>query len=370
MRIDAISIGKNPPESIALKKKQKEEAETKKKQLEEARKKQAEEDARRKAEEEAARKAQEEADRKQAEYDEASKQYGDLFGSGKGKTNTAGNQGDPNGDPNAKNLEGISTGSGTVGGGLGDRGADEAQARLVVIEDGDEDFGRRLQALDFAELEGEGCVGGRRGLRQQGAQGTTPVRCLGQGVRFPGDDQQRRDVLAVDLHGAGATAGVEPPDPLAPAGQANEGVVGSPAAAVDRPDQAPAIRVPLITQHPLRRGVLPAAPEGFETDELLDLDQVDGRWGRQEGGHAATIGVGTDNGPEPRHPPGGIGVHGADEVGDAGERPITARELRGVRSGSGRSGLFVPPIGRSCPRWPLVTPFGAHRPEPRSAGWA
>ncbi|MCB0655437.1 MAG: cell envelope integrity protein TolA [Saprospiraceae bacterium] len=110
------------PESIALKKKQKEEAETKKKQLEEARKKQAEEDARRKAEEEAARKAQEEADRKQAEYDEASKQYGDLFGSGKGKTNTAGNQGDPNGDPNAKNLEGISTGSGTVGGGLGDRG--------------------------------------------------------------------------------------------------------------------------------------------------------------------------------------------------------------------------------------------------------
>ncbi|MCB0600580.1 MAG: hypothetical protein KDC28_05110 [Saprospiraceae bacterium] len=111
------------PESIALKKKQKEEADAKKKQQqEEARKKQAEEDAKRKADAEAARKAQEEADRKQQEYDDASKQYGDLFGSGKGKTNTSGNQGDPNGDPNAKNLEGISTGSGTVGGGLGDRG--------------------------------------------------------------------------------------------------------------------------------------------------------------------------------------------------------------------------------------------------------
>ena len=44
------------------------------------------------------------------------------FGDGKGKTDKPGNQGDPNGDPDAKKLEGISTGSGMVGGGLGDRG--------------------------------------------------------------------------------------------------------------------------------------------------------------------------------------------------------------------------------------------------------
>jgi TonB family protein len=51
------------------------------------------------------------------------KQFGDAFGgSGKGKTDKAGNQGDPGGDPDAKNLEGISTGAGNVGGGLSGRG--------------------------------------------------------------------------------------------------------------------------------------------------------------------------------------------------------------------------------------------------------
>ena len=40
----------------------------------------------------------------------------------KGKTGTSGNQGDPGGDPNSNVLEGISTGSGKVGGGLGSRG--------------------------------------------------------------------------------------------------------------------------------------------------------------------------------------------------------------------------------------------------------
>lgn len=43
-------------------------------------------------------------------------------GSGKGNTGKPGSQGDPNGDPNSKILEGKSTGSGTVGGGLGSRG--------------------------------------------------------------------------------------------------------------------------------------------------------------------------------------------------------------------------------------------------------
>jgi outer membrane biosynthesis protein TonB len=73
----------------------------------------------------AERKRQADADAKrQAEADATKNQIGGLFGtgSGKGNTGTAGNQGDPNGDPNASNLEGISTGSGRIGGGLGGRG--------------------------------------------------------------------------------------------------------------------------------------------------------------------------------------------------------------------------------------------------------
>jgi|GEM_PF-5963722 len=59
----------------------------------------------------------------QADYDESKKQYGDLLsGTGKGNTDSPGNQGDPNGDPDASNLEGISTGSGVAGGGLSNRG--------------------------------------------------------------------------------------------------------------------------------------------------------------------------------------------------------------------------------------------------------
>src|SRR5690606_8890900 len=51
------------------------------------------------------------------------KSYGDLLGTGgKGNTGKPGSQGDPNGDPNSNILEGISNGSGRVGGGLGNRG--------------------------------------------------------------------------------------------------------------------------------------------------------------------------------------------------------------------------------------------------------
>ena len=68
------------------------------------------------------------------------KQLFNQNGDGKGNTGTPGNQGDPNGDPNASNLDGISTGSGMVGGGLGNRGGkgpkitDKSQAtgRVVV----------------------------------------------------------------------------------------------------------------------------------------------------------------------------------------------------------------------------------------------
>ncbi len=125
------------PAEVALKKKLEEEA--KEKADAERKRRIAEEEAKRKAdaeakriadaeakkkaaEEEAKRIAAEEEARKAAEYEAAKKQYGDVFGKGKGKTGTDGNQGDPNGDPDASNLEGISTGSGKVGGGLGNRG--------------------------------------------------------------------------------------------------------------------------------------------------------------------------------------------------------------------------------------------------------
>lgn len=119
------------PEEIALKRKREEERKQqeeadRKKRAEEA-KRQAEAEAKRKAEEEARKKAEADA-RRQAEADKLKNDIGGLFGDGggKGNTGTSGNQGDPNGDPNATNLEGISTGSGQVGGGLGSRGVEKA----------------------------------------------------------------------------------------------------------------------------------------------------------------------------------------------------------------------------------------------------
>lgn len=108
------------PEAIALKKRQEEEA--RQKQQEQIR--QREEEAKKKAEEDRKRKEAEERAKKEAEANKLKDQIGGLFGSGGGKGNTGkpGNQGDPDGDPNASVLEGISTGSGTVGGGLGNRG--------------------------------------------------------------------------------------------------------------------------------------------------------------------------------------------------------------------------------------------------------
>ncbi len=116
------------PEAIALKKKkEQEEAERKRKEREEAERKRKEQEAeaeRKRKEAEAARKAEEERKRKEAEADALKDEIGSLFGDGKGKGNTGkpGNQGDPEGDPDASKLEGISTGTGTVGGGLGNRG--------------------------------------------------------------------------------------------------------------------------------------------------------------------------------------------------------------------------------------------------------
>ncbi len=112
------------PEALALKRKKEEERkEEEARKREEARKKKAEEEAKRKREAEEAAKRAEEA-RKKAEADKLKNQIGGLFGDGKGKgkTGTSGNQGDPNGDPDASRLEGISKGKGQVGGGLSNRG--------------------------------------------------------------------------------------------------------------------------------------------------------------------------------------------------------------------------------------------------------
>lgn len=79
----------------------------------------------RNAEIEAERARQAAAAQRAADYANAKSKYGGLLGgkgTGRGNTGTAGNQGDPNGDPNAKNLEGIHTGKGRIGGGLGNRG--------------------------------------------------------------------------------------------------------------------------------------------------------------------------------------------------------------------------------------------------------
>lgn len=71
-----------------------------------------------------AAKAKAEADKKaaQAAADQKKQGLSGLFNnsSGKGETNTPGNQGDPSGDPNSNNLKG--RGQGEVGGGLSDRG--------------------------------------------------------------------------------------------------------------------------------------------------------------------------------------------------------------------------------------------------------
>ena len=140
---DEVAIQKQKEEEEARKveeAREKAEAREDARIAEEARKKaQAEAEAKKKAEAEAKAKADAEA-KKKAEYEAAKKQFGDAFGSGKGKTDKPGNQGDPDGDPDASKLEGVSTGSGMVGGGLGDRGVvfvpkiqDSSQKTGVVV---------------------------------------------------------------------------------------------------------------------------------------------------------------------------------------------------------------------------------------------
>ena len=124
-------VVKDNSKELALKRKKekerKEREASEKQEREEREKKRREElEKKRKAEAAAEKKRQEEAARKakEAEANKLKDQLGGLFGNGDGKGNTGkpGNQGDPNGDPNSDRLEGISTGSGRVGGGLGSRG--------------------------------------------------------------------------------------------------------------------------------------------------------------------------------------------------------------------------------------------------------
>jgi len=85
----------------------------------------AESDAKNKAESD--RKAKETADKKAAEelaMANQKKKYSDMLGKGKGSNNTSGNQGSEKGSPDGKELDGISKGSGRVGGGLTGRGVE------------------------------------------------------------------------------------------------------------------------------------------------------------------------------------------------------------------------------------------------------
>jgi outer membrane biosynthesis protein TonB len=135
--------------------------EEKKKADELAAKKAAEEEANRKAEEEAARvKAQEKA-RIDAEAAKTKSDIGGLFGgqgTGQGNTGRPGNQGDPDGDPNAGKLEGISTGAGMVGGGLGNRGVvtipkinDRSQKEGKVVINVCVDKAGKVLSADFTQ---------------------------------------------------------------------------------------------------------------------------------------------------------------------------------------------------------------------------
>lgn len=74
----------------------------------------------------------------QKKYEDAKSQFGSLFGQGKGENAAAGNQGNPDGDPTAKALEGVTSGRGVIGGGLDGRGVSYAPR----IEDRSQKTGR------------------------------------------------------------------------------------------------------------------------------------------------------------------------------------------------------------------------------------
>lgn len=80
-------------------------------------------EANKKAAEEAAKKAAEEAEaKKQAEYESSKSKFSGLFGSGASdKKDGTTESGNPDGDPDASKLDGLTSGTGSVGNGLGGR---------------------------------------------------------------------------------------------------------------------------------------------------------------------------------------------------------------------------------------------------------
>ncbi len=148
------------PDALRIREEQRKADEARRRQEQEAARQQAEAEAKRKAAEEAERQRQEEEARKQAEADKLKDQLGGLFGKdkGKGETGNPGNQGDPDGDPDASKLEGISTGSGTVGGGLQGRGVlaapkitDKSQDQGVVVVRVCVDRGGNVVSAEFTQ---------------------------------------------------------------------------------------------------------------------------------------------------------------------------------------------------------------------------
>ncbi len=109
------------PNEVAIRKEKERQKQAEEARKERERQEQLEKERQRQAELD--RQRQEQA-RKEKEAADFKENIGGLFGEGEGKgnTGTSGNQGDPGGDPDASKLEGISTGSGLVGGGLGNRG--------------------------------------------------------------------------------------------------------------------------------------------------------------------------------------------------------------------------------------------------------
>jgi len=78
----------------------------------------------RKAKDAAAKADADKEAKEKATFENKKKKFSDLLGGGKGSNDNKGNQGNEKGDPNGKALDGISKGSGKVGGGLSGRGVE------------------------------------------------------------------------------------------------------------------------------------------------------------------------------------------------------------------------------------------------------
>ncbi len=111
----AIQKAKKEAEDRERKIERDKEREKKRKEEAEARKKREAAEAKRKAEEAAQAK-------RDAEAQALKDAIGGAFNGGRGNGGNPGDQGQPDGDPDGSALEGVSTGAGEIGGGLGGRG--------------------------------------------------------------------------------------------------------------------------------------------------------------------------------------------------------------------------------------------------------